>query len=388
MSNNKINNLYIITLIIIVNFILYYFNIPFLLNNYYKSFEEDINIKILNNSVFKKIKNIIIKNLLKYKILKIFDIKLVENKEEIKSIDTILEIKQNNYDKNYKHKLNYNIIYILMLTAIINIIIYYFKRVIKPVNDIDKIFIKNNNSNKSMMNMIINKLNSKISIFKKNNDINNISSEEGVFNDIHTNELTTDKIFSDTIKTKVVSSEEGVFNDIHTNELTTDKIFSDTIKTKIVSSEEGIFNDIHTHCITTNNILGNQINTNDLDAILINSKKIISENITGKKINTDILEAKDIAVISDRRYKKNILYNNISSDLLDNINLATFEYLNQNTNHIGFIAQEIEKYYPQLINKNKNGYLSVKYLEMIPLLLDYNKKLKNRILSIENKINI
>ena len=39
------------------------------------------------------------------------------------------------------------------------------------------------------------------------------------------------------------------------------------------------------------------------------------------------------------------------------------------------IFQDIQKYYPQLINVGENGYLSIKYLEMIPLLLDYNKNL-------------
>ena len=64
---------------------------------------------------------------------------------------------------------------------------------------------------------------------------------------------------------------------------------------------------------------------------------------------------------------------------MDNINQVTFKYNNDNENdkeHIGFIAQEIQKYYPELVNEDEYGYLSVKYIEMIPLLLNYNKDMK------------
>ena len=120
---------------------------------------------------------------------------------------------------------------------------------------------------------------------------------------------------------------------------------------------------------------------NSLDSILLKSKNIISENIKG-----DIIEGHEINVVSDRRLKKNISYNSVSSDYLDKIDLATFEYLNSDKSHIGFIAQDIYKYYPQLINEDINGNYSIKYLELIPLLLDYNKKIKIRLSNLEEKL--
>ena len=67
--------------------------------------------------------------------------------------------------------------------------------------------------------------------------------------------------------------------------------------------------------------------------------------------------------------------------------MVSFEYNNDSVNHIGFIAQDIEKYYPELINTDKNGGLSVKYLEMIPLILDYNQNLKKQVITLEKKFN-
>ena len=111
----------------------------------------------------------------------------------------------------------------------------------------------------------------------------------------------------------------------------------------------------------------------------LNSDHIINKTLISEQINCDDIQSKNFAVVSDERKKNNIKYNNISPDLLDNINQVTFKYNNDNENdkeHIGFIAQEIQKYYPELVNEDEYGYLSVKYIEMIPLLLNYNKDMK------------
>ena len=73
--------------------------------------------------------------------------------------------------------------------------------------------------------------------------------------------------------------------------------------------------------------------------------------------------------------------------MLDNLNVVSFEYIENDDSHIGFIAQEIQEYYPELIKTDENGFLSVKYLELIPLLIDSNKNIKKKIKNIENNIN-
>ena len=47
--------------------------------------------------------------------------------------------------------------------------------------------------------------------------------------------------------------------------------------------------------------------------------------------------------------------------------------------HFGVVAQDLQKIYPDLVYENDNGYLSVNYVEMIPLLIQSIKELKKEI---------
>ena len=43
--------------------------------------------------------------------------------------------------------------------------------------------------------------------------------------------------------------------------------------------------------------------------------------------------------------------------------------LHQNKKHYGFIAQELENVYPELVSDSEMGFKTVNYIEMIPILL-------------------
>ena len=51
--------------------------------------------------------------------------------------------------------------------------------------------------------------------------------------------------------------------------------------------------------------------------------------------------------------------------------------------HFGFTAQEVEEYYPELINDNfyyeDNKYKTINYIELIPIMLSKIKKMQNEI---------
>ena len=47
--------------------------------------------------------------------------------------------------------------------------------------------------------------------------------------------------------------------------------------------------------------------------------------------------------------------------------------------HYGLVAQELEKIYPDLVYENDNGYLSINYTELIPLLIQSIKELKEEV---------
>lgn len=80
--------------------------------------------------------------------------------------------------------------------------------------------------------------------------------------------------------------------------------------------------------------------------------------------------------VSDKRLKKNIIpVNNVLANL-GKLNIYSYEYhapggysgFLPNGKHFGFMAQELKEVYPNFVQLNSNGYYSVNYQEMIPLL--------------------
>jgi hypothetical protein len=94
---------------------------------------------------------------------------------------------------------------------------------------------------------------------------------------------------------------------------------------------------------------------------------------------------------SDKRLKEKIEpINDVLSKVLS-IKPIYFEYINKNSfplgRHIGFIAQEIQPLFPEIINEDPNGFLSLDYSKMTPILLQAIKE-QQEIIESQNKKNI
>ncbi len=98
-------------------------------------------------------------------------------------------------------------------------------------------------------------------------------------------------------------------------------------------------------------------------------------------------------ICSDIRLKKD--FSNLSNSLALIIQLKGYNYYLRNEKNpnlqTGFIAQEIQKIFPELVNTGSDGYLSVDYTGLIPHLVESvkalkseNEELKERLLKIEN----
>lgn len=81
---------------------------------------------------------------------------------------------------------------------------------------------------------------------------------------------------------------------------------------------------------------------------------------------------------SDARLKKNItdLDTNVL-DTLTKVKTVTFNWKdgNDTANHIGFIAQDMQQYYPELVSTASNGYLQVNYAGITPVLVEAIREL-------------
>ncbi len=85
---------------------------------------------------------------------------------------------------------------------------------------------------------------------------------------------------------------------------------------------------------------------------------------------------------SDARLKKNIAPLKNSLDKLKNITGYTYNWKDSardTSEQIGFIAQEIEKEFPQLVKTDDKGMKSVAYANMTPVLLEAIKEQQQQI---------
>ena len=88
--------------------------------------------------------------------------------------------------------------------------------------------------------------------------------------------------------------------------------------------------------------------------------------------NGDAELSGELTESSDARYKKNI--NSLTGTLnrIKKLRGVTYNWVDEHkgkAEKIGFVAQEIEKIYPQLVKTNSKGYKSVSYAHMVPVLL-------------------
>jgi hypothetical protein len=98
---------------------------------------------------------------------------------------------------------------------------------------------------------------------------------------------------------------------------------------------------------------------------------------------------------SDARYKKNISAIDNALDKLMKVRGTTFEFRTNEFQdyqfaegpQFGFIAQELENVFPEVVKTDRNGYKSVNYNGMIPILLESIKEQQLQIESQQKQIN-
>jgi len=102
-----------------------------------------------------------------------------------------------------------------------------------------------------------------------------------------------------------------------------------------------------------------------------------------------------IAACSDLRYKTNInpIQNSLTKlMLLQGVDYywKTLEYTNMDFSdrkQIGFIAQDLEKIFPEMVFTDDKGYKSIDYSRLTPVLVETIKEQQIQIASITNRLN-
>lgn len=99
-----------------------------------------------------------------------------------------------------------------------------------------------------------------------------------------------------------------------------------------------------------------------------------------------------IFTMSDRKLKEHIRPIKLDEKKLRKLNGYSFVWKDNNIKDIGFIAQDVEKFFPHLVSvDDDSGIKRVNYQEFLPIVFEatrkieqQNQKLENRILSLEN----
>ena len=124
------------------------------------------------------------------------------------------------------------------------------------------------------------------------------------------------------------------------------------------------------------------------DMILINQftgNKLYITNYSGGVYLTQ--GATSWTANSDIRLKNINSHIENAVEKLSTLQTINFSYKDDKTNkqNLGLIAQEVEKIFPELIDKNGDGMLGVRYTELVPVLIKAVQELKLEIETLKNK---
>ena len=103
-------------------------------------------------------------------------------------------------------------------------------------------------------------------------------------------------------------------------------------------------------------------------------------NVSSTKLffnpSTGLLTSTDYNSASDKRLKKNIKTVKSALDTVDALRGVSFEWKEGGSKAIGLIAQEVKEVLPEVVTTDDNGYMGIKYTNIVGVLVEAIKELK------------
>jgi len=117
----------------------------------------------------------------------------------------------------------------------------------------------------------------------------------------------------------------------------------------------------------------------------------ITEQVSSSKLffnpSTGLLTSTDYNSSSDKRLKTNIKPVENALDKINALRGVSFDWKEGGAKAIGLIAQEAEKVIPEIVSQDENGYLGIKYNNLIGVLIEAIKEQQKQINNLKNKID-
>ena len=132
---------------------------------------------------------------------------------------------------------------------------------------------------------------------------------------------------------------------------------------------------------STTNVVPGQVSVG-ANAYLSASTLFIGNSTVNTSVNSSVVYSGSYNTASDRRLKKNIKK---APAGITNLDPKQFVYKSDPSRlRYGFIAQDVQKHFPELVTENSDGKLSLNYNDIIALLVQEIKDLTARVNKLES----
>jgi hypothetical protein len=106
------------------------------------------------------------------------------------------------------------------------------------------------------------------------------------------------------------------------------------------------------------------------------------------RIEGDIRASGNFITTSDKRYKKDITRIENALEKINKLTGVTYNNISSSKRQSGLVAQEVNEVFPEVVNEDSAGYLSLAYGNMMGLIIEGMKELKNDIKEIKEHLGI
>lgn len=116
----------------------------------------------------------------------------------------------------------------------------------------------------------------------------------------------------------------------------------------------------------------------------------IIENVSSTKLtfnpSTGLLTSTDYNSSSDKRLKKNIKTVSNALEAVASLRGVSFDWKEGGGKSIGLIAQEVKEVIPDIVTTDENGFMGIKYTNIIGLLVEAIKEQQDQINTLKKQI--
>lgn len=163
---------------------------------------------------------------------------------------------------------------------------------------------------------------------------------------------------------------EETRNPIYCTSISSTEIESGTIKGQLGTEDPSTRHSIYCTSINCSSITSTGV-------VTVNNNIKCGDKITLNSTTGEIT-AQSFNAQSDARLKTNIKPLTYHDSILD-IPVREYDWKESGKHAIGFIAQELKEVYPELVDENEEGILSIKETKLVYLLMEEVRKLKEEI---------